>query len=63
MFNELENGSYSSDDKGTIGTEELRSRLVLVGKFTPNDADRIIKEMRRIGNIKEVMFDTFRRAS
>jgi len=69
VFNELENasklqpGSSSSDDKGTIGIEELRCRLVLVGKLTPNDADRIIKEMQRIGNIEEVMFDTFRKAS
>ena len=69
VFNELENtsnlqpGSYSSDDKGTIGIEELRCRLVLVGKLTANDAEWIIKEMQRIGNIKEVMFDTFRKAS
>jgi len=69
VFNELENvsnlhpGSFSSDDKGTIYREELRSRLVSVGKLTANDADWIIKEMRRIGNIKEVMFDTFRRVS
>jgi hypothetical protein len=68
VFNELENasnlhpGSFSSDDRGTVGREELRSRLVLVGKFTANDADWIIKEMQRIRNIKEVMFDTFRRA-
>jgi hypothetical protein len=45
VFNELENasnqqpGSFSSDDKGTIGGRELRSRLVSVGGFTANDAD------------------------
>jgi hypothetical protein len=69
VFNELENasnlqpGSYSSDDKGTIGGGELRGRLVLEGKVTPNDADWIVKEMQRIGNINKVVFDTFRRAS
>lgn len=69
VFNELENvsnlnpGSFSSDDKGTIGREELKSCLVSVGKFTENDADWLVKEMQRIGNIKKVAFDTFRRAS
>lgn len=69
VFNELENasnlqpGSFSSDDKGTIGGEELRSRIVSVGKFTANYAEWIVKEMQRIGNIKKVAFDTFRRAS
>jgi hypothetical protein len=69
VFNELENasnlqpGSYSSDDKGTIEGGELRSRLVSVGKFTANDAEWIVKEMQRIGNINKVALDTFRRAS
>jgi hypothetical protein len=69
VFNELENtsnlhpGSYSSDDKGTIGGGELRGHLVSVGKFTPNDAEWIVKEMQRIGNIKKVALDTFRRVS
>ncbi len=69
VFNELENasnlqpGSYSPDDKGTMGGGELRGRLVSVGKFTANDADWIVKEMQRIGNIKKVALDTFRRVS
>jgi hypothetical protein len=68
VFNESENasnlnpGSFSSDDRDTIGREELRNRLVLVGKLPANDADWMVKEMQRVGNIKEVMFDTFRRA-
>jgi hypothetical protein len=63
VFNELENESnlqpcsFSSDDKGTIGGEELTSRLV-----PANDADWLVKEMQRIGNIRKVAFDTFRRA-
>jgi len=59
----LQPGSYSSSDKGTLGGEELRSRLVLSGQFTADDANWIVKEMQRIGNIKKVAFDTFRRAS
>jgi DNA replicative helicase MCM subunit Mcm2 (Cdc46/Mcm family) len=59
----LQPGSYSSDDKGTIGGKELRNRLVLSGQFAADDANRIVKEIQRIGNIKKVAFDTFRRAS
>ena len=49
--------------RALIGGGELRGHLVSVGKFTASDADWIVKEMQRVGNIKKVALDTFRRVS
>lgn len=69
-FNELEYasnhgypGSYSSNDKGTVGGEELRLRIVSSDNFTADDANWIVDEIQRVGNIKKEAFDTFKRTS
>jgi hypothetical protein len=58
----LNPGSFSSDDKGTVGGEELRLRIVSSSNCKADEADRIVTELHRVGVIKKVAFDTFKRA-
>src|SRR5919202_43133 len=67
VFDELVRESQVSAkmeaDKDTVGRGELRNRLVLTGVFDLKDASSIIDIMLRIKRIKQVKWDTYRRAN
>jgi hypothetical protein len=50
-------------DKDTVGRGELRNRLIATGMFDLKDASSIIDIMLRIKRIKQVKWDTYRRAN
>jgi len=50
-------------DKRTVGGQELRQRLVSSGKFITSDAQMMIEEMVRRGELKLVSYDTYVRKS
>jgi hypothetical protein len=67
VFDELVRASQVSAkmeaDKDTVGRGELRNRLISSGVFDLKDASSIIDIMLRIKRIKQVKWDTYRRAS
>jgi hypothetical protein len=67
VFDELVRESQVSAkmeaDKDTVGRGELRNRLVSSGVFDLKDASSIIDIMLRIKRIKQVKWDTYRRAN
>jgi DNA-binding Lrp family transcriptional regulator len=67
VFDELVRESQISAnmeaDKDTVGRGELRNRLVSSGVFNLKDASSIIDIMLRIKRIKQVKWDTYRRAN
>jgi hypothetical protein len=48
-------------DKKTVGGAQLRERLVSSGHFSQDEAIEIISDMVKVGKLKEVMLDTYRR--
>lgn len=50
-------------DKTTVGGQELKQRLVSSGKFYTSDAQMMIEEMVRRGDLKLVSYDTYIRES
>lgn len=50
-------------DKTTVGGQELKQRLVSSGLFYTSDAQMMIEEMVRRGELKEATYDTYVRGS
>lgn len=53
--------NYTQADKKTVGGAQLRERLVSSGHFSEDEAIEIISDMVKVGKLKEVMLDTYRR--
>jgi hypothetical protein len=49
------------EDKQTVNGKKLEERLISTGQFYNDDAAKMIKEMVRVGKLKEVMMDTYMR--
>lgn len=53
--------NHMQTDKNTVGGAQLRERLVSSGHFSDEEPIQIISDMVKVGRLKEVMLDTYRR--
>jgi hypothetical protein len=63
MAHESESFAKMDADKNTVGRDDLQKRLVASGFFNQDEALTIIAMMIRKKRIKEVKWDTYRRAN
>jgi len=63
LYEQQKPSNYSQSDKNTVSGMKLQESLLATGKFHNNEAAVILENMVKVGKLKQVMLDTFRKVN